>query len=170
MQGLCSNKTGVWMRGQGCRPSLAVIPTDRILTCVNLLRKTLQTVWATCLGSSDIIGTTLCGTFPHLFHNIWTQTMEFKATLKKNRRTYHKAAAWRLEEEVGRWGEPGRPFQQTSHWPGPWGVRLWLLLRSRPSQGRQCLSSSRLVHKWLGKVQEWRVLKCSLYFWSSGGG
>lgn len=129
MQGLCSSKTRVWMRGQGVDLPLAVTPPDRILTCVNLLGKTLQTVWVTCLGSSDIRGTTLCGTFP-----ISLITFEL--------RQWNPRPPWRgtgrgiTEQQLE--GTREMVDNQAGHssrhptLPGPGGICLWPLPKPRP--------------------------------------
>lgn len=102
MQGLCSSKTRVWMSGQGCWPSFGSHPSWQDSHMCKSFRKNIadsvnDLPWVQWHHRDHPLWD-----FPHLSHNIWTHTMESKATLKKKRKRNHKIVAWRLEKELGR--------------------------------------------------------------------
>lgn len=101
MQGLCSSKTRVWMSGQGCWPSFGSHPSWQDSHMCKSFRKNIadsvnDLPWVWWHHRDHPLWD-----FPHLSHNIWTHTMESKATLKKKKRN-HKIAARRLEKGLGR--------------------------------------------------------------------
>lgn len=102
MQGLCSSKTRVWMSGQGCWPSFGSHPSWQDSHMCKSCRKNIAD------SVNDLPRVQWhhrdhpLWDFPHLSHNIWTHTMESKATLKKKRKRNHKIAARRLEKGLGR--------------------------------------------------------------------
>lgn len=100
MQGLCSSKTRVWMSGQGCWPSFGSHPSWQDSHMCKSCRKNIAD------SVNDLPRVQWhhrdhpLWDFPHLSHNIWTHTMESKATLKKKRKRNHKIAARRAGERT----------------------------------------------------------------------
>lgn len=110
MQGLCSSTARVWMRGQSCWPSFGSHPYWQYSHMCKSFRKNIadsvgDLPWVQWHHRDHPLWD-----FPHLSHNIWTQTMESKATLKKSRKRNHKIAASRLEKELGRCWTTRRGF------------------------------------------------------------